>query len=117
MTEMVVIEKNNTRILSGFMDALLVSCAQTSLIGASEHAKRTTAPSKAIIQYVSNLNLPILICGNKRIDKITETNVIDEITIVAIITEKIICLHKEKTTNYSFCCLIIMKIVRKYYEF
>lgn len=87
-TEIIVIEKKRTNIFQGLIEVLLTSCSPTSFIGASPPIKRTTAPSKATIQYVSNLNFPIRMCGNNKIDNITSRNVIDDITVVAIITKK-----------------------------
>ena len=89
--EMIVIEKNKTNIFNGLIDALLVNCFPTSWMGAKENAKRIMAPNKAIIQYVSNFTLPILMCGNNRIDKMTNINVVIEIIIVGIITKWKLC--------------------------
>ena len=45
-----VIEKNKMMIFKGLTVVLLVNSLKTSLIGANENAKRTIAPTRAIIQ-------------------------------------------------------------------
>ena len=85
-----VIEKNKIIILIGLIVELVVSCDQTSLIGAKPVAKRIMAPVRAINQYVETQNLPILIFGKKRIDIVTDTNVMLEIIIVGIIRARVL---------------------------
>ena len=72
-------------ILSGFTLVLLVNCLKTSPIGANENAKRMIAPTRAIIQYVPSLTLPILMDGKNNIDRVMSKNVIMEIMSVVII--------------------------------
>ena len=91
MIDIVVIEKKRTSIFKGLIALLLINWFPTSLIGAKENAKRMMAPIRAIIQYVSNLIFPILICGKNGIDKITDINVIEAIIIVGIITKSKLC--------------------------
>ena len=85
-----VIEKNKIIILIGLIVELVVSCDQTSPIGASPVAKRIMAPVSAINQYVETQNLPILIFGKKRIDSVTDMNVMLEIIIVGIIRARVL---------------------------
>ena len=80
-----VIEKNKIIILIGLIVELVVNSDHTSLIGANPVAKRMMAPVRAINQYVETQNLPILIFGKKRIDSVTDMNVMLEIIIVGII--------------------------------
>ena len=60
------------------------------MIGANPVAKRIMAPVRAINQYVETQNLPILIFGKKRIDSVTDTNVMLEIIIVGIIRARVL---------------------------
>ena len=85
-----VIEKNKIIILIGLIVELVVNSDQTSLIGAKPVAKRIIAPIKAINQYVEIENLPILIFGKKRIDNVTDMNVMLEIIIVGIIRARVL---------------------------
>ena len=87
--EMIVIEKNKAKILRGLMLLEAVNWLNTSFIGAKEKANNITAPNKAIIQYVSSLIFPILICGKNMIDRVINRNVIIEIIKVAIIKPNI----------------------------
>ena len=80
-----VIEKKRANILMGLMLFGAVSCLNVSWIVASEEAVNTTAPIKAIIQYVPSLILPNFILGKKMIDKVTKTKVMIEIIKVASI--------------------------------
>jgi hypothetical protein len=48
--EIMVIEKNKINILIGLIEALLVNCFPTSLIGANEKAIKVIAPINVIIQ-------------------------------------------------------------------
>ena len=83
--EITVIEKNKTRIFNGLIDVFDVSWFQTSLIGAKPIETKRIAPINPTTQYVEIENLPILIFGNSRIDKVTKTNVIKQIIRVGII--------------------------------
>ena len=85
-----VIEKNKIIIFIGLIVVLLVNSDQTSLIGAKPVAKRIMAPVRAINQYVDMENLPILIFGKKRIDSVTDMNVMLEIIIVGIIRARVL---------------------------
>lgn len=86
--EITVIEKNNTKILSGFISESLVNSLIASLIGANPKASKTKATIKAIIQYVSTTARFILMCGNSNIDRVIPTNEVAEITSVGIIIPK-----------------------------
>ena len=80
-----VIEKNKTSIFKGLTAVLLVQEETISDNGHSVVATKTTAPNKAIIQYVSKAICLILMCGNNNIDRVIPTNVRPEIIIVATI--------------------------------
>ena len=75
-------------IFKGLTVVLLVNSLKTSLIGANENAKRTIAPTRAIIQYVPNLTFPIFTIGKNKIERVINVNVMSEITMVGIIVTR-----------------------------
>ncbi len=83
--EIIVIEKNKTRIFNGLIDVFDVNWFQTSLNGAYPCAINKIAPNKDTIQYVDKEIFPILIFGKKRTERVTKTNVNRQITSVGII--------------------------------
>ena len=74
----------------------IVNSLTTSSNGTKENTKSTIATIKAIIQYVSKTALLILICGNKRMDRVIPKNDVAEITSVGIIPKQLCSFLKEK---------------------
>ena len=98
--EIKVIEKNKTMIFKGFTGDLLVNWAQISVTGDRLVTIKITAQVKAIIQYVCNLILPILILGKNSSDMVMDMKVITEIIIVGIISQTILSAFLKKSVIY-----------------
>ena len=72
----IVIEKNKTSILSGFISELSVNLFHISLNGINWHIINKIAPISGIIQYVPISICLILNLGNNKIDNVSTINVI-----------------------------------------